>query len=130
MVKYSYDVEEECFKRNNTRGRPLYVNIIEAQRITHLVDLGAYTENIVEKVKLSNPKAGKSTVRTFIKNYKEDNVEMPSDAPVPARVFDEMKEESRVNALEKRVETLENIVGTLLDEPKSEGIIERIRTWI
>lgn len=127
MVKYSYDVEDECFKRKNKRGRPLYVNITEAQRITNFVDLGAYTESIIDRVQLVSPKAGKSTVRSFIKNYKDGNIEMPTDAPVPTKVFDEMTDESRIDALEKRVELLEQ---RLSEQPTQKNVIERIRTWI
>lgn len=127
MVKYSYDAEDECFKRMNKRGRPLYVNITEAQRITNFVDLGAYTESIIDKVHLVSPKAGKSTVRSFIKNYKDGNIEMPTDAPVPVKVFDEMTDESRIDALEKRVEQLEQ---RLTEQPTQKNVIERIRTWI
>ena len=137
MKKYIYDAHSETFKRSDKRGMPLYVNIVEANRIINLVNLGTSVQKIIENVKLSNPKASVSTVRSFIKNYREDNIEIPEDAPVPVKIFDEVTEDSRVDELEKRVKALEDKMAELkptafAGESKSmeKGVINRIRTWI
>ena len=114
MAKYVYDIEKECFKREDNRGISLYVNISEANRIINLLNLGYSTYAITDKVQLINPKGTKSTVSSFIKNYKENNIEIPTDAPTPKLIFDEMTEDSRIDDLERRVKSLEE---RMLEKP-------------
>ena len=51
MKKYIYDAHSETFKRSDKRGMPLYVNIVEANRIINLVNLGTSVQKIIENVK-------------------------------------------------------------------------------
>lgn len=141
MVKYEYDVESEVFKRVDNRGRHLYVNITEAQRIISLMNLGMNKTKIQSKVTLSHPMGTSSTIETFIKNYKNGNIIIPENAPAPKNIFDEFVEESRMDKLEERVKNLENLMAEIksdcfcssfaTESPKMEkGIVERIRSWV
>lgn len=107
MANYKYDALLEVFKRVDNRGNYLAVNISEAQRIINLLDLGYSHSAISNKVRLSNQKAGMSTVKSFIKNYLEGNIEIPEDAPAPVNVFTELDESNRLDALERRLCELE-----------------------
>lgn len=123
-MKYIYDVEKECFKREDNRGKPLYVNITEAQKIALQLDLGYPLTQIEGKIALANPQGTATTIKSFIRNYKQGNIIMPEDAPVPVRIFDEMTDSTRIDNLEKRVSILENI----LSELKSDCFISSFAT--
>lgn len=140
-MKYKYDVELEAFKRVDNRGKPLYINITEANRIINLLNLGHSVADINGKVALSNPKGTVTTINSFIRNYKEDNIILPDDAPAPVHVFDSLTDSNRLSKLEERVTNLENIISELnsdcfttgfAGESKTvnKGIVGRIRTWI
>lgn len=107
MANYEYDALMEAFRRDDKRGRPLYINITEAQRIESLLNLGHSVAQIEGKVSLSSPMASSTTVRNFIKNLKEGKITIPSNAPAPVRDFEELTVDGRMTALENRVEQLE-----------------------
>lgn len=108
MAKYNYNPNKEAFVREDNKGKPLYVNITEAQRIVSLIDLGYSVADIENKMSLSNPKGTSTTVKSFLKNYKKGNINMPDNAPAPSMVFDSMTDNDRLTALEERVTALEN----------------------
>lgn len=108
MANYIYNPNKEAFVRENNKGKPLYVNITEAQRIVSLMDLGYSRTDVENRIILSNPKGTSTTVRSFIRNYKAGNIQMPDDAPAPSRVFDSLTDSDRLNELERRVTELEN----------------------
>ena len=108
MAKYIYDVDLEAFRRTDKRGKPLYVDIIEANRIINLIELGHSVADITGKVSLSNPKGTVTTINSFIKNYNQGNIEMPTDVPAPVHNFKSLTDTDRINALEERVTELEN----------------------
>ena len=126
MVTYEYDIEDEVFKRkinenDKKGGKSLYVNITEANKIISLVNLGYTIPVITKRVELSNPKAGSTTVRTFITRYKNGDIIIPKDAPAPSSVFESITDSDRLNALEKRVTDLENKfseIKTFAGEPE------------
>lgn len=108
MANYNYNPNKEAFVREkDNRGKPIYVNVTEAQRIVSLIDLGYSVADIENKMSLSNPKGTSTTVRSFIKNYKEGNIQIPNDAPAPSRIFDGLTDNDRLNELEERVSKLE-----------------------
>jgi len=107
MANYEYDADIEMFRRTDNRGNHLAVNIYEAQRIVSLLNLGYSLSKIQNKVKLTNPKAGMSTLRSFIRNYEEGNIKIPEDAPAPSRVFDTISDSDRISKLEERVTLIE-----------------------
>ena len=107
-MKYIYNVELEAFKREDNRGKPLYVNITEANRIISLINLGYTVADVTNKVSLSNPKGTVTTINSFIKNYRNGNIILPDDAPAPVNVFESLTESDRISALEDRVTELEN----------------------
>lgn len=108
MAKYEYDKKREVFVRKDKRGNHLAVNIVEAQRIVHFMNLGYSINDIQGKMNLVSPKGTASTVKSFIRNYLQGNIEMPDDAPAPSMVFDSMTDNDRLTALEERVTALEN----------------------
>ena len=112
-MKYVYDVDRECFKRIDNRGKSLHVNITEANRIVNLLNLNYSVPAIINKVSLVDPQATQTTVKSFIRNYNEGNIEIPTDAPVPSRIFDEMTIEINYNDLEERVKSLEDRMSEL-----------------
>lgn len=107
MVSYTYDEQCECFKRDDNRGRPLAVNVSEAQKIVSLMDLGYSMNEITGRVSLSDPKATVSTIRSFIRNYRNGNIKMPVDAPAPTRNFENFSNDIKIEELERRVSELE-----------------------
>lgn len=122
MVEYYYDVNIEAFKRADNRGKPLYVNITEAQRIISLLDLGYSVSDVEGKVSLSSPHGTITTVKSFIRNYKQDNINMPTDAPAPVKVFDSISDANRIDLLEERVTKLEMI--------QNESVLDKVKSWI
>ena len=111
MANYIYNPNKEAFVREDNRGKPLYINITEAQRIISLMDLGYSVADIENKMSLSNPKGTSTTVKSFIKNYKLDNIEIPDNAPAPSGVFNGLTDNDRLDALEERVSKLEKKLG-------------------
>lgn len=107
MVKYEYDVDEEGFRRVDRRGRILPINITEGRRIASLVDLGWGVEAIHGKMVYIQP-VSKTTTRSFIKNYKEGNIDLDGDFPAPIKVMEHMDTEAKLNELEGRVKSLED----------------------
>lgn len=122
MVEYHYDVNTEAFKRADNRGKSLYVNITEAQRIISLLNLGYSISDIEGKVSLSSPQGTITTVKSFIRNYKQGNINMPTDAPAPVKVFDSITDGSRIDLLEERVTKLEMI--------QKESVLDKVKSWI
>lgn len=120
MANYKYDARAEVFKRTDNRGNPLKVNITEAQRIESLINLGYSTTAILNKVNLNQGTA--STVKNFIRNYNEGNIEIPTDAPAPVKVLDEITDSKRIDELEKRVTELELI--------QKESALDKVKKWI
>ena len=110
-MKYEYDINQEAFRREDHRGKPLYVNITEAERIINLLNLGYSVASINGKVALSNPKGTLTTLNSFIRNYKQGNIIMPENAPAPTRYYESMDDGNRLDELEKRVSELEKKIN-------------------
>ena len=123
-MKYEYYESEECFKRIDNRGRPLFVNISEARQIESYINLGYSVEEIKDKVKLSHPRAGRHTIVSIIKNIKEGNVDLTGDYMIPVDQLVEFTDSERISKLEKRVSNLEDIMS----EIKSDCFISAFTT--
>ena len=108
MVKYYYDIDEEGFKREDRRGRMLPINITEARRIQSLLDLGWGVDSIDKKMNYTSPMATPTTTKSFVKNLKEGNISLEGDYPAPSKVMEHMDLEARLNAIEQRLDALEN----------------------
>ena len=139
MVKYYYDVQLEAFKREDNRGKPLYVNVTEANRIVNLINLGHSVPSIMSKVKLSNPLGTNTTVKSFIKNYHEGNITIPTDAPAPVRVFESLTDSDRLDAIENRMTDLENKFAEIKSDcsctsfagaGKNESKLMKVKKWL
>lgn len=110
-MKYEYDITMEAFRREDKRGKPLYVNITEANRIVNLINLGYTVASITGKISLSNPKGTVTTLNSFIRNYKQGNIVMPDDAPAPTLYYESMDDNDRLDELEKRISELEEKIN-------------------
>lgn len=124
MAKYYYDKKEECFRGN--KGKPLYVNSGEANRIAHMVDLGYPTTKINKKVSLSSVRSGKTTVDNFVKHYKKGEIKVPSNAPVQSNLFERVIDEKKVSDLEKRIVELESKLSEMESEKPKKSWKERL----
>ena len=130
MVKYNYNTEMEAFKRNDNRGKPLYVNITEAQRIVSLLELGYSVSDVCGKISLNNPKGTVTTIKSFIRNYNEGNITIPQDAPAPALLFDSVDDEARISELERRVSRLEKAMNNCMCNCNEEQSIgDKVKKW-
>lgn len=129
---YHYDVDDEVFKREDNSGKPLAINITEAQRIVTLLNLGYKRYEIEKKVSLSNPKSAYSTINSFIKNYEKNNIEIPTDAPAPVKVFESLTDEDRISALEERVGKLEELIehNNVILKTEEKSLANRVKSWI
>ena len=145
MVKYNYNAEMEAFKRADNRGKAIYVNVAEAQRIVSMLELGYSVADICGKVSLNSPKGSLTTIKSFIRNYKNGNIEIPTDAPAPSNVYESMdydvrfeELENKVLALEERIDKLENPIRYVAEsiehscgcECKNESMIDKVKSWI
>ena len=132
MAKYHYDIEDEVFKREDNRGRHLAVNISEAQRIVTLINLGYSSYKIEKKVSLSNPKSGCTTIETFVNNYKKGNIELPENAPAPAKVFQSLTDNDRLSNLEERVGKLEEWIehNNVILKTEEKSLTDKVKSWI
>ena len=127
-MEYVYNELDECFRRVDNKGRPLWVNITEARQIENLVNLGYSVEDIKDKVKLSHRKAGRYAIVSMIKNIKEGNIDLDGDYAIPESQFDEINDEIKITALENRVSNLENAVVEL-NKPTKKSVFGRIKSW-
>lgn len=133
MAEYYYDVNDEVFKRKDKRGNHLAINIAEAQQIVRYLDLGYNNSEISNKVAISNPKCGSTTVNSFIKNYKQGNIKMPVDAPAPVRLFESLTDSDRIEELERRVSILEaekNNDNSVICECTKNSRWNKVKSWI
>ncbi len=122
MAKYEYDANREVFVRKDKRGNHLAVNIAEAQRIINFMNLGYSVDGIQGKMNLVSPKGTASTVKSFIRNYKQGNIEMPNDAPVPVRLFESVEDDNRIDELEERISRIE--------QKMNESWKDKVKLWM
>lgn len=113
MVQYEYDIEEEGFRRVDRRGKILPINIMEARRIASLLDLGWGADAIHNKMVYTQSGVTRTTTKSFIKNYRNGNINLDGDYPAPVKVMEAMDTEVRLNDLDNRVANLENIISEL-----------------
>jgi len=131
MVKYNYNVEMEAFKRSDNRGKAIYVNVAEAQKIVSMLELGYSVADICGKVSLNSPKGSLTTIKSFIRNYKSGNIEIPKDAPAPSNVYDSMDYDVRFEELENRVSVLEDMMTSHTCECGNEkSFKDKVKSWI
>lgn len=112
MVKYDYDVTIEGFRRVDRRGRPLYINITEARRIVHMLEMGCSLAKIYSKIDFARD-ISTTTLRTFAKNYNQGNISVEGDYPTPREIVEEISLSTKVEKLEKRVSDLEDTISEI-----------------
>lgn len=107
-MKYNYDVENECFIREDGLGKKFHINITEARRIVTLHDLGNTVSEIRNKIQFQSNKVSEITIRNFLKQIGNGNIDLTGDYPAPSNVVFELTLEERISNLEERVKELEN----------------------
>ena len=133
MAEYYYDADDEVFKRTDRKGNHLAINIVEAHRIIQMIDMGVSKYKINREIEPTNPKAGSSTVNSFIKNYEKGNIIMPENAPAPVQVFKSITESDRLDSMEERIEKLERDLEEFERRyltPKNKGLSDKVKSWI
>lgn len=145
MVEYEYRPELEVFRRKDNRGPSLRFNITEARRIQSMIDLGMNPHAIYSKIDFVND-VSLTSVRTFINNLKNGNIDLDGDYPAPTEVFKDMDIELRIEQLENDLnefkKKLENHddrfnelksdcwISAYADSSKSNNILKRIKKWL
>jgi len=107
-MKYNYDVENECFIREDGLGKKFHINITEARRIVTLHDLGNTVSEIRNKIQFQSNKVSEITIRNFLKQVGNGNIDLTGDYPAPSNVVFELTLEERISNLEERVKELED----------------------
>ena len=125
-MKYNYDAELEAFVRVDGNGKKFYINSVEAQRIVTLRELGYSYSAIARKIDFASKKVGESSIKNFLKNVDEGNIEVYGDYPAPTGVIESIDDNDRISRLEDRVTELENVVFAN-DDNKS--ITNKVREW-
>ena len=141
MVKYEYDIERECFRRVDNRGRPLMINITEGKKVESMLNLGYPVAQIYRKIDWVND-INETNLRTFVRNLNNGNIDVSGDYPAPQIVFEGLT----IDGLEDRIAKLEEIVksheekfsdmrhecfmSTYVEEPKKKGILDEVKSWM
>lgn len=108
-MKYEYDEVDECFKRVDNRGRHLKINIVEARDIDNLLNLGYSVSQVYQKLNLD---VTVYTLRTFVNNLREGNINLDEDYELPIRSTPRSKYEEwddRISRLEDDLATFEKV---------------------
>ena len=127
MVKYEYDIDKECFRRVDNRGRPIMINITEGKKVDSLLTLGYPISEIYRKIDWVND-INETNLRTFVRNLKDGNIDVDGDYPVPQIIFEDLTIdgfEDRIKALERIVERHENMISEL----KSDLVQNKKLSW-
>jgi hypothetical protein len=124
-MKYRYDADNEYFVREDGLGKKFHVNSIEAHRIMTMYNLGNSIGEIRNKIKFSNPrKVTESTIKNFIVNVENGNIELSDDMPVPINDVMEITLDERVLSLEQRVSVLEDMLMN------KQSLTDKVKSWI
>ena len=68
-MNYEYDINQECFIREDGLGKKFFINSTEAHRIMNMYNLGNSIGEIRNKISFRNPsKVTESTIKNFINN--------------------------------------------------------------
>ncbi len=127
-MKYNYDSNLECFVREDGLGKKLWINSVEGQRIMTLHKLGNSISEIRNKITFNSRKVRESTIEAFIRNVKNGDIVIPSDAPMP--VNESLTVEERIQRLEDDLEEFKSRFESpsCECEPEdSESFMEKLR---
>lgn len=125
MVKYDYDVENECFSRVDGRGKSYKINIYEGKRIESLRGIGYSVQKIYDKMTFNN-EVTITNLRSFIRNLEEGNISVDGDYPAPVQNFEKLDTEARITELERKVESLQSNKESKTDK----SILGRVKAWM
>ena len=107
-MKYDYDIEKEAFIREDGLGKKFHINIVEARRIVTLHDLGNSISEIRNKIQFQSNKVSETTIKNFLKQVENGNIDLNGDYPAPANAVFDLTLEERISNLEERVNELES----------------------
>ena len=107
-MKYNYNVEQECFIREDGQGKKYHINITEAKRIVTLDNLGNTASEIRNKIQFQSNRVSESTITNFLNQIEKGNINLSGDYPAPVNVVMDLSVDERISNLEDRVKTLED----------------------
>lgn len=107
-MRYNYNVEDECFIREDGLGKKYFINITEARRIVTLQNLGNSIPEIRNKISFQSNKVSESTIANFLNQINKGNIDLSGDYPAPSNAVFELTLEERISNLESRMSELEN----------------------
>lgn len=139
-MNYKYDVEQECFVREDGLGKKFWINSSEAHRIMSMYSLGNSIGEIRNKIEFVNArKVTESTIVNFIKNVNNGNIELSKAYPAPIRMVESITDSDRISKLEERVTSLENIISEIKSdcfctcfagESKNVSNMDKVKSWL
>lgn len=126
-MKYNYDVKTECFIREDGLGKKFHINITEARRIVTLHDLGNTISEIRNKIQFQSNKVSETTIKNFLKQVENGNIDLTGDYPAPSNVVFDLTTDERINQLEDRIKELEDKIKDINPE---KSLSERFKKWL
>ena len=134
-MKYKYDAKQECFIREDGKGKRFLINSTEAMRILTLQKLGYGVAKINRKIDFSSKKVSESTIQNFIKNVENGDIIIDDSLPAPRVDYDDLALSDRVQMLESKVEALEEMLlnyncncnRNVLDKT---SFRDKVKSWI
>lgn len=129
-MNYKYDVEQECFVREDGLGKKFWINSSEAHRIMSMYSLGNSIGEIRNKIEFVNArKVTESTIVNFIKNVNNGNIELNKDYPAPIRMVESITDSDRISKLEERVSNLEELFKSHECECNVSNV-DKVKSWL
>ena len=124
-MKYKYDANRECFIREDGLGKKFYINSTEAHRIMNMYSLDNSIGEIRNKIQFNHPrKVTESTIKNFINNVKNGNIELTDDLPAPVEDVMNITMDDRIESLEQRMSVLEEMVCN------KKSFSDKVKSWI
>lgn len=124
-MRYKYDASRECFIREDGLGKKFYINSTEAHRIMNMYSFDNSIGEIRNKIQFNHPrKVTESTIKNFINNVKNGNIELTDDLPAPVEDVMNITMDDRMESLEQRMSVLEDMICN------KKSFSDKVKSWI
>lgn len=130
-MKYNYNEKLGAFERRT--GRKLWVTMHEAHRIVTMRDLGNSIGQIASKIDFKHKsKVSFNTVESVLRNVDSGDIVLSDDYVIDDDLFEEVDNNSRISALEVRVDNLEAIFlnNSCECDCHEESSIDKVKSWL
>ena len=131
-MRYNYNSNIGAFVREDGLGKKLWINMVEAQRIMTLYELGNSPNQIGAKIQFKSPKTTVSTINNFINNVENGDIVLDSNVPMPVEDFNDISIEARITKLEQDIEEIKEF----LESPckcechEDVSIKDKVKLWL